>query len=391
MSSLYRRFFDRLPVRPVAGDGQLHLLSATEIATIRRRHRQAVAAAAALSVMGFLLYFLPVYLAPGLFPSATARVFGADVTIPWAELVWGVVLMVLEIYLLVLLNLWGVHEIAVATGLMGAHNKAELAGRLIDIGAENRHKGLLQYGIDPFLGLNPALLFAVNLLLRLKGFLGSKLLRYAVQRLLGRFAVREVLDFVGMPIYMAINGLSTHAVLHEAKVIIMGQRLIERLCARLPADIAARAGERELLYDTLRFIAVSKRDFHQNHYLLTKALVERHAIATEAPRGGLADYRARLARAPEALRRACVLLIVIGFILDGQVSWRERRRIRELQAGGVIEFSAEQVAALCDDFVRGAGVESLLDQQLLGARGRTAARAADDEAVGLVAAEEGLG
>ena len=375
MLALYRRFFARLPVRPVAGDGQLHLLSEAEIGMIRRRHRQAVAGAAGLSVLGFLAYFLPVYLAPGLFPATTLSLFGAEIALAWAELLWGVFLMIVEIYLLVLLNLWGVHEIAVATGLIAAHGKEAVTEKLIDIGVENKHKGLLQYGIDPFLGVNPTLLFAINLLLRLKGFLGSKILRYAVQRLLGRLAVREVLDFIGMPIYMAINGLSTHAVLHEAKVIIMGQKLIERVASRLPARLAEGPEARALIYDTLRFIAVSKRDFHQNHFHLTKALVERLEIDTSDPRGDLSDYLDRLARAPGPLRRFGALLIVIGFILDGQVSWRERRRIRDLQGSGAIDVSVPEVAALCRDFVRGAGVEGLLDRLLAAPEGDAASPA----------------
>ena len=133
---------------------------------------------------------------------------------------------------------------------------------------------------------------------------------------------------------------------------------------RLPADLAASAEDKALLYDTFRFIAVSKRDFHQNHFALTKALVEHYAIAVEPDRGTLEDYLARLAAAPERLRRAAVLLIVIGFLLDGQISWRERRRIRELAERGVFRYSAGEVQTMCRDFVRGAGIEALLTRQL---------------------------
>ena len=239
MQRLYQAFFARLPIRPLANDGELHILNPAEVAFIRRRHRQALIMSAGLSVAGFLAYFLPVYGLPQLFPSAplTLPLVGA-IVLPWAELLWGILLMVVEIYLLVLLNLWGVHEIAVATGLMGPGNKHLLAAEIIGIGLENEHRGLLRYGIDPFLGINRGVLFVFNLVLRLKGFLGNKLLRYLVQRLLGRLAVREVLDFIGMPIYMAINAYSTHVVLREARVIIMGQRLLEHLSRRLPARFA---------------------------------------------------------------------------------------------------------------------------------------------------------
>lgn len=361
MLALYRRFFARLPVRVVRNDGELHLLNADEIRTIRRRHRQALVLAALLSVAGFLGYFLPVYAWPELFPSVPLTLpWIGEVVFPWAETVYGLLLMVIEIYLLVLLNLWGVHEIAVATGLIDASNKEARTPELLGIGLEDRHTGLLKYGIDPFLGLNRWLLVAMNLVLRLKGFLGSKVLRYLVQRWLGRFAVREVLDFVGMPIYMAINAYSTHVVLREARVIIMGQKLIEHIGRRLPAELASDDAGRELIYDTLEFIAVSKRDFHQNHFLLTRALVERYQIKIKPVHPLPPDYADKLRAAPGPLREACTLLIVLGFVLDGHISLRERRRITRLREQGVLPYTHAEVRAMNAAFVSGEGIEPLI-------------------------------
>ncbi len=172
--------------------------------------------------------------------------------------------------------------------------------------------------------------------------------------------MREVLDFVGMPIYMAINAYSTHVVLREAKVIIMGQHLIDHLSRRLPASLVAAAGAPELLFDTLQYIAVSKRDFHKNHYLLTRSLVERYGIQGTQREDPLADYAARLRGADERLRQACTLLLTLGFILDGQVSYRERRRIEELRDAGILTCTYDQVRGWCRDFLRGAGTEDLL-------------------------------
>ena len=364
MQRLYDHFFARLPVRPLANDGELHLLNAAEVRLIRRRHRQALVLAAGLSVAGFLAYFLPVYSAPGMFPSAPVTLpLAGTIVLPWAELLWGIVLMVVEIYLLVLVNLWGVHEIAVATGLMGAHNKHLVAAEIIGIGLGNEHRGLLRYGIDPFLGLNRGVLFVFNLVLRLKGWLGSKLLRYLIQRLLGRLAVREVLDFIGMPIYMAINAFSTHVVLREARVIIMGRRLIEQLGRRLPAKFSGD-DPRELLYATCQFIAVSKRDFHQNHYLLTRTLVEGYAITIKSAPSLPTDYLERVRGADPELRRVCVLLLVLGFILDGKVSWRERRRVGALREAGILDYTEDDVRKLVRAFVSGEGIEPLLARHL---------------------------
>lgn len=362
MLALYRRFFAGLPVRAVAHDEHLHLLGPDEIRRIRDRHRVALALAAGLAVLGFLAYYLPLYFWPQWFPSAplTIAALGVDVMVPWVEIVWGLLLMVVEVYLLVLVNIWAVHEIAVATGVIDAASKGERGEALLSVALEVKNTDVLRYGIDPYLGMNRGLLVALNLVLRLKGWLGNKLLRYLARRLLGRFAVREVLDFVGMPIYMAINAYSTHVVLREAKVVIMGQHLVDHLTRRLPDDLVAAAGAPALLFDTLQVIAVSKRDFHHNHYVLTRALIERYAIKASARDEPLAAYAGRLRAADERLRKTCTLLLILGFVLDGQVSWRERRRIAELRDAGILAIGADEVGGLCRDFTRGAGLEVLL-------------------------------
>ena len=144
---------------------------------------------------------------------------------------------------------------------------------ILQIGLEKKATEVSQYGIDPFQGLDKRLLFLFNAVLRLKGWFANQVIRFLVRLLLGRYAVRALLDFAGMPIYMAINAYSVYAVMREARVIIMGQTLINLLIARLPQRELS-AAEKELLYDTLQYIAICKRDFHQNHYLLTKALLE---------------------------------------------------------------------------------------------------------------------
>lgn len=362
MNALYRRFFRNLPVRDVRHDGAIHLLSADEVRFIRGRHRLALALAAALAALGFLAYYLPVYWLPELFLTTPVAIDALDLRfdLPWVELIWGVVLMVVELYCLVLVNIWAVHEIAVATGRIDAATKEDAAESLLKIALEERGRDLLRYGIDPLLGMNRGLLFTFNLVLRLKGFLGSKVLQYAVRRLLGRLAIREVLDFIGMPLYMVINAWATHVVIREAKVIIMGRQLIDHLAERLPPELARGPAEHELLYDTLQLIAVSKRDFHDNHARLTRVLLEGYAIPIRPQEDLPSDYGERIKAASSGLRRLCALLLILGFVLDGHISWRERRRLDALADAGILEIRADEVERLCRAFVSGEGLEPLL-------------------------------
>ena len=359
MGNHFDLFYQKLPARDASADEQQHLLSASEIRRLRRRQRLVMSVAALLSVIGFLAYYLPVYRFPLLFPSIKLALplIGAVIKLPWAELLWCVALTSIELYLLTLLNIFGAHEIAVATGFITGATKSERADAILRIGLEKKTSEVSRYGIDPFQGVNKRLLFLFNAVLRLKGWFANQVIRFLVRLLLGRFAVRAVLDFAGMPIYMAINAYSVHAVMREARVIIMGQTLINLLIARLPRRELS-AVEKELLYDTLQYIAVCKRDFHQNHYLLTKALLEFFHIPAEKYHCLPDDYAERLKQAPAAPAALCQLIILLGFILDGRVSWRERLRLRRMNRLGILKESAADLKRYARDFLNGAGVDS---------------------------------
>jgi hypothetical protein len=359
MRNHFDLFYKKLPSRDIGADEQLHLLNKREIERIRRSQRIVTAVAALLSVIGFLSYYLPVYSYPHLFPSINLAIplTGATISLPWAELLWAVALTSIELYLLTLLNIFGAHEIAVATGFIAGAAKKERDDSVLQIGLEKKATEIDRYGIDPFQDLDKRLLFLFNVVLRLKGWFANKVLRFLIRLLLGRYAVRALLDFAGMPIYMAINAYSVHAVMREARVIIMGQTLIDLLISRLPRRELS-AADKELLYDTLQYIAVCKRDFHKNHYLLTKALLDFFHIPAETHHRLPENYAERLKHAPAAAAALCKLIILLGFILDGRVSWRERLRLRQMNRLGALEERHADLKRYARDFLNGAGVNS---------------------------------
>lgn len=355
MQRFYQYFFHALPVRKVEGDTHLSRLNPSEARRVKAVRRWALAIAAGFSVVGFLLYYLPVYFYPEYFPKAPVSLpfFVVEFELGWGEILWGIILMVIELYLLVLLNIWGVHEISVATGFLNEKTKPKRTDTVLDLGLENRAKEIVKYGIDPFQGLNKTALFFFAAFQRLKGWLGNKMLRFLIQRLLGRFAVREVLDFIGMPMYMAINAQSTHVVLRQAQLSIMGQALIQQFIRSLPDDMEVADEHHDFLYDTLQFIAVSKRDYHQNHYLLTRSILGRFGVSPRKEHLLPPDFVEKIKSAPEDLKKLCSALLLLGFILDGSVSYRERKRIDDLKEEGLLTMDYRTVKKMARQFENG--------------------------------------
>ena len=362
MAGLSERFFNSLPVRRLSTDDPLHLLDRQEIRQLRLIQNTVMAIAAAFSVLGFLAYYLPIYFYPQWFPAAQVSLpfRNAPLRLAWGEFLWGIALALLELWALVFLNLASVHEIAVTTEYLNADNKPEKGESLVKIGLEIRSPDVRRYGIDPFQGMNKWLLFLFNLVFRLKGWLGNRVIRFLTRLLLGRYALRAVLDFVGMPLYMAINAYAVYTVMREAKVIILGQTAVGLLLQRLP-EVALSSAEQGLLYDTLQYIAISKRDYHGNHYLLTKGLLDHFHIPPKPYHRLSEDYLDKVQGAAPGVQALCRLVILLGFILDGHLSWRERWELRRLNERRVLPEGDREVKRRLRDFVNGAGISAWSD------------------------------
>jgi len=363
---IYSIFYRILPVTRVDVDDRLYLLNEREAAAIRNRERIAIAISAIIGAMGVLLLYLPYYLAPAWFPVTTFTLFGHAFSLPLVFFAYSAILVWIEIILLTLLNIWCAHEIATATGFLNYENKAQDSRHnlLLDISLEKKNRNVLTYGIDPLQGLNKEALMAWNLLFILKATLTNFLFKFVIQRMLGRYAVKALQDFAGLPIFAFWNAYGTFTILREARVIIMGQNLIEELIRQLAARTSPNEADKLLLRDTMQYVAISKRDFHQNHYLLTRNLFEYYGIPQRDDKWNEQAFRSHLQGASAETRSVCVMLVVLGLLLDGNISVRERLKIRKLRAEGLIPYDEVEIIGFKNDFLNGKGVETLIANHL---------------------------
>ncbi len=366
MKRLYNLFYAFLPVKKVTTDNHLFLLTEAEIKNIRRKETIAVWTAAIIGAVGVILLYVPQYFFPQWFSVTNISLLGNTVAVPVIMLVYTVVLVIIEIVLLTFLNIWCSHEIAVATGFLNYQSKKENYKRnlLINIGLEKKNKEILKYGIDPLQGINKKALLAWNFFFILKATLSNMLFKLFIQRALGRYAVKAVQDFAGIPIFALWNAYGTKVILKEARVIIMGQNLIEEVCQRIRTDQQPTEAFQNLLYDTLQYIAVSKRDFHQNHFILTKNLFEIYNIKP-ADKLWLEDgYYQKFHAAGKEEKEVCQLLIAIGFLLDGKLSYNEKKKINEMQQKRLTDLTVLEIKQYQQDFLNGRGIEGLIKKYI---------------------------
>ncbi len=373
MKKLYSLYYNRLSIPNIKTDSQLHLLNDDEIAVIRRQENLAIFWSAFIGMLGVLFLYLPQYWFPELFPEIELilPVIG-KIQFPLISTLFGIPLVFVEIYALTLLNIHSVHRIAAATGFINNQDKllAEKKAKLLGISTEEKDKSLLNYGIDPLQGMAKYQIFLVTALFALKATLSNLVMKIVVRRVLGRYAVREVLDMLGIPIFAFWNALATRTVLREARVVIMGQNLIDNILQNISKNNVLKnelksSENQTLLYDTLQFIAISKRDFHANHIYLTHHVLEVFSVPIKEKHLLSKDYFQNLSNAPIATQKLCKFIIILGFLLDGSFSFREIQRLQELNKVQILEEKLGEVRGYKNDFLNGKGIGKLENKYLI--------------------------
>jgi hypothetical protein len=362
----YNWFYRMLPVNKVNNDEHIYTLNDSETKAIKRNEKFAIWVAAFFGAMGVILLYVPQYVAPHWFPQYLFKLGSYSFNIPWAALIYTAVLVYIEILLLTFLNIYCIHNIAVATGFITATNKqdAEKRNLMLNVGLEKKDKALLKYGIDPLEGLNKQALIFWNILVTLKATLSNLAFKFIIQRILGRYAIKAVQDFAGIPIFAAWNAWGTYTVLKKARVVIMGQNLVQVLSQKIQLSHGTTSQFKTLLYDTVQYIAISKRDFHENHSVLTKNLFDIFNIPPQKEYKITGDYLQKIKAAPLPQQRICLLLIVVGFILDGNLSGREYNKIHELQNQKLLLLTDMQIDTYRKNFLNGKGLDELINMYI---------------------------
>lgn len=366
MQFFYRWFYKNLPLKNLSTDGNVALLTTAESKRLRALQRLGILLSAAIGAIGVLLLYVPKYWHPEWFFTHDISVFGNAITLPIGFMLYSFVLVFIELELLTMLNIYCLHQMAVATGFLHYHNhnNADVRKTLLQVSLEKKDKDIIRYGINPLEGMNVKALFVWNLLIKLKATLSNMLFKFLVQRMLGRYALQWVKDFGGLPIFAAWNAWGTHQVLQQGRVVIMGQNLVETTALHIYNRFESLAPYEELVFNTLQFVAISKRDYHANHACLAKALIEHFGLKKPDTAFDKTAYYAALKQAPHSIGQLCKMIVVLGFLLDGYLSTRELKKLEELRQLHMLSDSKSEITLLLKNMLNGKGLEELIKKYL---------------------------
>jgi hypothetical protein len=361
-------YFLRLFHRKKQTLSPFHLLNELESRKLTKIQNQSLLYAALMGALGVITLYLPLYFFPTLFPSIPMNMGSWGVwNFPWVFILYGAVLAVAEVLGLMVLALYTTHRISDICGFPDWEDKnsPKYIVELFEVAYGKRNKRILDFGIDPMYGLTRFQIITFTTFNLLKATLSNVIIKFLATRVLARVALVRYVDLIGIPVFAAWDAYGTHRVIHEAKVRIMAPNIIEQMTQRLYHQFKDDIDFKDTLFATLHFIAIAKRDFHHNHYWLADCILTKFRLSSEQKtvlsESQLVD-KIKLLDFEE--RQGLAKLFLLGMIIDGKLSSRERRIIDKLSTLGLLHLDLHQLKQWETSFISGKGLQDLFEANL---------------------------
>lgn len=344
---------------------ELFIMSDDERKVLKEIKKRTFIKAGIAGALGVILLYIPYHLDNGYFfpirwfDLPENPIYNEPIKVEIEFMIFSVVLVMIEIWYLTYINIKAVSGIAHICGHPNPtdENYKHNLEALIAVGLERKHKQLENIGINPYEGLNKVGVIVFQFLLRLKATASNMLFRMVMKRALGRFALRLVLDMLGIPVYAAWNIWGSNRVINEARIRVMAPPLIKRCAERLYEEQKDNPEFKKHLYDTLQLISESKRSFHYNHFLLSITLLNEFGVEVQEEPPYNDDFLIEIPDLSEKTRLGVQQLLVFGMMIDGRISAREKRAINYLIKENVLQYSEEEILSWSEDYNDGKGIE----------------------------------
>lgn len=364
-----RTFWERYAYRQLSKNvrtqqsDDLFLLTDEEKESLKSIRNRTYIKAGLAGALGIILLYVPYHLfEEALFPkrSIWIPIYDDYVELEIEFLIYSVVLVFIEIWYLTFINIQAVDAISKACGCLHPDDPKfdEEVNSLIQVGLEKKHEELKKVGINPYEGLSKWGVFAFQILIKLKAAISGFIWKLFVSKILGRYALRMVVDVLGAPLYAAWNIYGSRKVMNEARVRVMAPPLINHFSLKLEEEFKGNDEFRSVIYPSLQAISVSKRSFHYNHFLLATSLLTSFDIEVNSNPAYDKDFLKKVDELSPNVQKAVSKLIVFGILIDGGLSQIEKRSLIRLKKEGVLPYSLETVKQWSNDYFEGRGLEA---------------------------------
>ncbi len=355
-------------------DEAKELLNDIERTELQKTKNYIIFWAACYGACGVIFLYIPFYLFPFLFPIYQVNLWGIQFSFSLSFTIYGLFLAILEIVLLIILNLKAVAKVSHICNFPNQkdRNFDKHFKILYEVSIEKQAKELLDFDINPMEGLSKWQISLYSIWNKIKATLSNMLLKMLVGRVLGRFMLRYsflsfLVDFISLPIFAFWDAYTSYRVFRETKVRVLAPDTIRRFVITFKRKLYHDENFKAVLLDCLRFIAIAKRSFHHNHYILAENIVNGFDLVIDKNREKLnLEMLLQTIKklSPEA-RITLAKLFILGMLVDGYLSKRDWIVLKNLdKTEDLISFNYKELKKWEQDFIKGRGLKDLLNADL---------------------------
>ncbi len=348
-------------------DGQTHILSPEEQEDLKKIRRHSLGFAALAGALGVVACYVPYHAWPWLFPDMMVKipVWDEYYVIPAWFLIFSLILVVIEIAFLTYNNIRTVREVSYACGYPNPVDKQfeERVDQLVSVGLEKKPKNQSELGINPYYGMPKYYIFLITVFNLIKATLTNALMKLLVRRLLGRYALRLFVDLLGIPIYAFWNAWAANRVYQEAKSRVLAPPNIQILLNHLVETQKDNKEFRDEIYHVLDYLAIMKRAFHDNHYLLSKFTLAEFDIKVDPNHVHDESFLERIKNGSKLTKQGFSQLILFGMMIEGRLSVTEKRILRKMHEEGIFMYSMDEAKQATKEYYEGRGISTIVEMK----------------------------
>ncbi len=327
---------------------------------IKKIKRQTLSMAALYGALGVLFLYIPQYIFPAQFANSSYTLPLIDYTIEFSvfEIIYGLLLVGIEIWLLIKGDLKATGKIVALYDFNPQKDLAETS-ELVKIALNKDAKKYTELGINPYQNFSKTSLLFVRLLYTAKAFLSNFVFKIILKRIIGRFAVREVVDMAGIPIYAFWNAFASAQIIRKTQMRMKSSEMIHKTAQYFKRNYANSADFKGILYDTFEFTAITKKSFYPSDFIFAKHFLETFHIKIKKEHTLPDNYFEKIDKLPDDIKIAVGQLLILCFMIDGKIGTFEVKIIKKLQNRNIIPYSLHEIKSWTKDYRLGKGFDNM--------------------------------
>lgn len=329
------------------------ILNEIEVKKIKRVRIETLFWACIIGTLGVLCLYLPQYYFPGLFLKLNLELFDQKIEFEYVSIFYGILLIWPEIWALNYINLRAVRIISNSCSFPKA-NDSDFANTILflkDAGLEKDANYKNIFEVNPYLGMPKYQFYFIFIITKIKATLSNIGFKILIKRFLGRYAVKEVTDLAGIPVFSFWNAWASNNVVNEAQIRIMAPRALQIFLDNYRNNTDVVHAFCKYGKTIVQKCAEAKRKYNFTQHLMANELIKMGANNSTS-----IISLDEIAKEKLEVQTGLSQLIVLAFILDGDLSFSEKVFCKQLIAQNWFQYSIERIQEIRKQYTQGKGV-----------------------------------